>query len=69
MITDIIKWYKFCKIIGGKPSMEFSAFRRLLKLLKKQKLKRKTCKHIDYNFKQHGRCCFDCGEFLFDFGD
>lgn len=27
------------------------------------------CEHVGYDFDKHGRCCFDCGEVMIDFGD
>ena len=27
------------------------------------------CSHEGYSFKEHGRCCLNCGELLTDFGD
>lgn len=29
----------------------------------------KTCTHSDWNFAEHGRCCWTCGTFMIDFGD
>jgi hypothetical protein len=27
------------------------------------------CRHIGWDFRKHGRCCFACGAFVVDFGD
>jgi hypothetical protein len=31
--------------------------------------KRETCRHEGWSFEKHGRCCFECGTFVVDFGD
>ncbi len=31
--------------------------------------RQKTCKHEDYSFEKHGRCCWTCGIFMVDWGD
>ena len=34
-----------------------------------EKAEARKCSHEGYSFKEHGRCCPHCGEFLTDFGD
>jgi len=34
-----------------------------------QEAVQEDCNHEEYNFTKHGRCCHDCGKFMFDFGD
>lgn len=29
----------------------------------------RPCTHEGYSFKQHGRCCHQCGAFMVDWGD
>jgi hypothetical protein len=29
----------------------------------------RTCSHEQWTFKQHGRCCPECGIFMVDWGD
>jgi hypothetical protein len=30
---------------------------------------RDKCRHIGWEWKRHGRCCFNCSTFVVDFGD
>lgn len=59
------KFQKFCP----NPLLKFPEYRKIREHFIKEKELQKTCKHKGYNFKQHGRCCYDCGMFLTDFGD
>lgn len=31
--------------------------------------RQKTCRHLEYSYLKHGRCCHACGMVLTDFGD
>lgn len=45
-------------------------FNEVLKFIGEAKpFNKETCQHTGWNFAQHGRCCFQCGTFMVDFGD
>jgi hypothetical protein len=31
--------------------------------------RQKTCRHEGWSWEKNGRCCFECGAFVVDFGD
>lgn len=40
-----------------------------IEAINSKRAKQAICDHAGYSFKEHGRCCWQCGVVLVDFGD
>ena len=65
---NVIQHYFYMRSLGFTDWGFFKTW-KIHRWARKNLKKQKTCKHEKWNFKQHGRCCFDCGIFMVDFGD